>query len=102
MPSTVGSTFFSMKNIACQAFCYFEVCIPQVNIRYGSCRLDTLRYLISFMKFRPIKKCKSLHRDLYIQYIKTMSQMPSERIVETDGENWLSTWITPIAFNPEF
>jgi hypothetical protein len=30
-----------VQNIACQALCYFEVCIPQASIRYGSCLLDS-------------------------------------------------------------
>ncbi len=30
-----------VQNIACQGLCYFEVCIPQASVRYGSCLLDS-------------------------------------------------------------
>jgi hypothetical protein len=32
----VFSCTHRVQNIACQALCYFEVCIPQASIRYGS------------------------------------------------------------------
>jgi hypothetical protein len=28
--------------------------------------------------------------------------MPSEGIVKTEGDHWLSTWISSVAFKPEF
>ncbi len=48
--------FVGVYNIACQTLCYFEVCINQTSIRYGSCLLDSYFLDRSFQMYQQTKQ----------------------------------------------